>query len=236
MDRLRFIAPAVLAVALATPSGRADEKSASDDLTCVLYALADLGNDPDLGQWVAETIPEVIAPGTWKGQGVVRYYAPKKLLVVYHTPATQARVEGFLKEVKKSLPVGNDVAHTAARGPLPTAAVVVPADFRVPGPIRACSSFAEHHSSYPVPAPATRPKHLFHFIIRYEGEGIVDDNVVKAMKTQFKANKDTAGAVPEALRLGVKETKEELPEPSKAKKEDKDDKKKDKEDKDDKAP
>jgi hypothetical protein len=40
----------------------------------------------------------------------------------------------------------------------------------------------EASTAYPVPAQARSPKHLFHFIIRYEGEGLVDDNIVKAMK------------------------------------------------------
>ena len=33
-----------------------------------------------------------------------------------------------------------------------------------------------------MPFTAQTPKHLFHFIIRYEGEGIVDANVVKFAK------------------------------------------------------
>jgi hypothetical protein len=204
MDRLRFVSLASLALALgslAAPAARTDElkdlktelgertcKIALDDLTCVLYSLADLGSDPDLGKWVAETIPEAIAPGTWKDKGVIRYYAPKKLLVVSHTPATQAKVDAFLKSVKKSLPAANEKTSTAANTPARETAVV-PADFRMVGRVRGSTASAEQSLSYPVPAPATRPKHLFHFIIRYEGEGIVDDNIVKAMKTQFQGKK-----------------------------------------------
>jgi hypothetical protein len=244
MDRLRIAALASLALALAAPSGRAYEKSASDDQTCVLYSLADLGNDPDLGQWVADTIPEVVAPGTWKGQGVLRYYAPKKLLVVYHTAATQAKVEGFLKNVKKSLPAGHDKTRTAAKAQVRDSAVVS-ADYRVPGPTRGCSSFAEQNSSYPVPAPVARPKHLFHFIIRYEGEGIVDDNVVKAIKTQFQANKKEKASLagpsyyPAASGSAASSGPGEqllapssgVPSSSGSEKKDKDDKKADKDDK-----
>ena len=47
----------------------------------------------------------------------------------------------------------------------------------------------EPNLSYPVPAQAKTPKHLFHFIIRYEGEGIIDDNIVKAMKDYYRAEK-----------------------------------------------
>jgi hypothetical protein len=42
----------------------------------------------------------------------------------------------------------------------------------------------EPNAVYPVPPPARQPKHLFHFIIRYEGAGIIDSNVVKFMKAQ----------------------------------------------------
>ena len=58
-----------------------------------VYSLAEFG-DWDLAKWVADTIPEVIEPGTWGGaEGwVVRYHAAKRLLIVRHTPAVQGRV------------------------------------------------------------------------------------------------------------------------------------------------
>ncbi len=193
MDRLRTgrLAPLALAplalAALAVPAARTQEPLAAaisaEERTCVTYSLAELGNDPDLGRWVAETIPEVIAPGSWKEKGVLRYYGPKNLLVIYHTPATQEKVAAFLMSVKRSLPPAHDRARVTAQAPAQEAAVV-PADFRLTGRVRGSGSFAEQSPSYPVPAPAARPKHLFHFIIRYEGEGIVDDNVVKAIKSQ----------------------------------------------------
>src|SRR5262249_8849920 len=34
--------------------------------------------------------------------------------------------------------------------------------------------------SYPIPAPFTQPKHLFHVIIRYEGDGLPDPNMLAA--------------------------------------------------------
>src|SRR5262249_21060124 len=39
------------------------------------------------------------------------------------------------------------------------------------------------------PAPQQPPKHLFHFIIRYEGDGIIDSNVVEFMKAQLGGQK-----------------------------------------------
>jgi hypothetical protein len=208
MDRLRFFGLASLALALvilATPNGRSGEPPAlseqgAQDRTYNLYALDDLGHDPELGKWVAEAIPEVIAPGTWKGQGALRYYAPKNLLLVYHTPETQAKVRGFLQNVKKVLPAGHET-QAATKAPACDPAVV-PADYRAPRSFKAATVPAEQSASYPVAAPVRQPKHLFHFIIRYEGDGIIDDNVVKYFKTQYpankkeKADKETIGSSP----------------------------------------
>jgi hypothetical protein len=32
--------------------------------------------------------------------------------------------------------------------------------------------------SYPIPAPSIQPKHLFHLVIRYEGDGLPDQNMI----------------------------------------------------------
>src|SRR5262249_5950521 len=40
-----------------------------------------------------------------------------------------------------------------------------------------------------------QPKHLFHFIIRYEGEGVIDNNVAKVMEG-FSAGKGAGGCDP----------------------------------------
>src|SRR5690348_6564748 len=98
MSRSRFLALTALALALTVRTGRSEEQKAAvnpyslshrvtnaatgdaQEHTCVIYSLAELGEGSDLGKWIAETIPEVIEPGTWKGQGVLRYYAPKNIL------------------------------------------------------------------------------------------------------------------------------------------------------------
>jgi hypothetical protein len=208
MFRSRFFAATALVAALTiiAQTSRSEEKYATgavapaelgirpygggdaQERAYTIYSLAELGEDADLGKWIAETIPEVIEPGTWKGQGVLRYYAPKNILVVYHTPAVQAKVDGFLKNVKKSLPSAKAGKATAAK----TSAqqqMVVPAGYRAPALLKASTPAPEQQLGYAVPAPAKAPKHLFHFIIRYEGEGIIDDNVVKFMKAQSQAAK-----------------------------------------------
>jgi hypothetical protein len=156
--------------------------AAAEAATCKLYALSDLGADPDLGKWVAETVPEVVQPGTWShtgGKHTLRYYAPGKVLVVQHTAAAHVQVDTFLKGLKKALPAGNGPAATPARD-----AAVVPATASAPGPLKVVDPAGPDRSTYPVPRAGQQPKHLFHFIIRYEGEGIIDANVVEMLKTQ----------------------------------------------------
>ena len=201
MARLRFLAVALLALVLAgspTQTGRsADDSrgtfytaptagtkvSAIDDGPCVIYALSDMGYDSDLGKWIAQTIPQMIEPTTWQGwggKGVLSYHAPKNILIIKNSAAVHTKVEGFLKDLKKSLLKGSESASAA--GKKSPHSSVVPADHRTPALLRTSSPVPET-SSYPVPAPVKQPKHLFHFLIRYEGDGIIDDNVVKFMKT-----------------------------------------------------
>jgi len=148
-----------------------------------VYALTDLGDDPGLGPWIAETIPAVIEPHTWKqgeGKFTVSYYPARRILVVYHTAEVQEKVQAFLHEVKKNPPQdeGPGKHVKVATGP-----GVMPARFLTP------VSTGEV-SPYPVPPPLQQPKHLFHFIIRYEGAGIIDDNVVKAIQLYTKKDKE----------------------------------------------
>jgi hypothetical protein len=42
---------------------------------------------------------------------------------------------------------------------------------------------AANHANYPIPAPAKTPKHLFHLVIRYEGDGLIDQNTVDVCKS-----------------------------------------------------
>jgi hypothetical protein len=116
---------------------------------------------------------------------VLRFYGPKKILVVYHTPAVQTKVDAFLKNLKKALPrdKGNKIA---TRNTFTQDRRVVPARYLDPSVIRPAATVPEPNATYPVPAPVQRPKHLFHFIIRYEGAGIIDSNVIKFMKAQME--------------------------------------------------
>jgi hypothetical protein len=141
-------------------------------------------DDPNLCQWIADTIPEVIQPDSWKHYGVkLSYYAPSKILVVNHTSAVHAQVEEFLQNLKKSLPRQNATANTDTRD-----SGVAPAQFALKDPPRPVASVQTNPASYPVPFPPQAPKHLFHFIIRYEGEGIIDSSVVKFAKALSNAS------------------------------------------------
>jgi hypothetical protein len=162
-----------------------------------IYSLDDLGGDPGFGEWISQTIPEVIAAGTWQGPGVIRYYAPKNILVVCHTPAVQAKVDGFLKDVKKTLPDTKRANAAAPKGPA-RGHEVVQAAYQAPSVLRETGPAPQSSLSYPVPAQAKAPKHLFHFIVRYEGEGIIDDSVVRVLKSYFQEERKAAKAAPPA--------------------------------------
>jgi hypothetical protein len=46
-------------------------------------------------------------------------------------------------------------------------------------PVRA-EATATYNGGYPIPAPVKPPKHLFHLVFRYEGDGLIDQNAVAA--------------------------------------------------------
>jgi hypothetical protein len=217
MARLRFVVVALLALALAgnsTQTGRSAGQNGSDrlqsnhapqhakvtgtdDCSCVIYSLGTMGYDADLGQWIAQTIPVMVEPSSWQelgGPGALRYYAPKNILIIKNSAAVHAKVDGFLKDLKTSLPRATKTSSTASQkssaGHVVSTAYNAPAPiYNAPAPTHASSPVPEP-SSYPVPAPVKTPKHLFHFLIRYEGEGIIDDNVVRFMKAQNQPQKD----------------------------------------------
>jgi len=147
--------------------------------TCKIYWLADIGDDEDFCNWIAQTIPVSIQPGSWNSvnptpeYGTIRYNSSAKLLVIYHSAGVHAQVNDFLQNMKKAMPQAKVIP---ARSIVP-ASYVFPAQLPTPA-----APPMQVQSTYPVPYPPLAPKHLFHFIIRYEGEGIIDSNVVKFAK------------------------------------------------------
>jgi hypothetical protein len=196
MSRFRLVGLAALALALsvlAARTVRSADLPAHGEQTCVIYSLSDLGDDPELCKWIAETIPEVIEPGSWNAHRdadpgkTLHYYAPKKILVIYHTAAVQAKVDAFLKDLKKSV---------AASAPDPRHGVA-PAEYRESASTPAAAA-PDSSVSYSVPPPVRPPKHLFHLIVRYEGDGIVDENVVKMIKAQAGVSEERTPSAPAA--------------------------------------
>ncbi len=49
-----------------------------------------------------------------------------------------------------------------------------------------------NQGSYPIPAPLAQPKHLFHFVIRYEGEGLADQSMLATAMAAAGQNQDDA--------------------------------------------
>ena len=73
-----------LVIKSSTKDARSETKVGDENgKTWRIYSLADLGDDHNLSRWAAETIPEVIQPGTWSKESL-KYYAPAKVLVVCH--------------------------------------------------------------------------------------------------------------------------------------------------------
>jgi hypothetical protein len=158
--------------------------------TCVIYPLRDFGEDAQLVSWIAKTIPQVIDPKSWQevgGIGTLSYHARGRVLVVRQTPGTQRQISEFLDTLKRSLPADRSAARTAFAGG------VIPAQFVEPTP---SAPSPRGPASYPVPAPAQQPKHLFHFLIRYEGDGIIDANVMEFAKYMQESNNGGASPTP----------------------------------------
>ena len=155
-------------------------------LICTIYSLTDLGGDPSLGQWITETIPEVVAPKSWQhvgGEGRLSYHGPARILVVYQSAAVHTQIDAFLNNIKKAVPQGKQ-PPAPKMGRMATGDdSVVPTQFTITDLNKQTDTAANKSSAYPVPAPLQQPKHLFHVVIRYEGDGIADANVVDLVKS-----------------------------------------------------
>ena len=164
--------------------GRAQKSN--DGNQCRIYDLSILGNDAEFCTWVATTIPTVIQPESWismGGTGNISYFPPTKVLVVYHTADVQTQVDAFVKNMKKTVPTakGGAAAYNGVVAP-----DLIQAQYAVPKLIQ--TSEASPSASYVIPTPAKQPKHLFHFIIRYEGDGVTEANNPDKAKAEDSAN------------------------------------------------
>jgi hypothetical protein len=167
----------------ALPDARARDAVDQNGLTCVIYGLNDVADDPNLGAWIAETLPGVIQPESWRqagGLGVVSYYGPAQLMVVYQTPAAHAEVEKFLANAKRARSKPLPVRATA--NSIGIESGTAPVQFTAPALTHTAEAPTGTKSAYPIPPPLQHPKHLFHFMIRYEGDGSTVDTGVSLAK------------------------------------------------------
>jgi hypothetical protein len=170
------------------------QPSGQQDLTCSVYALGELADDANFGKWIADTIPQVIQPGSWSKAGV-SYYAPARILVVRQTPPVQAKVAAFLQDLKKALPAQREQATARSGKSVAADPHVIQSGYTTPSLIKTADAAAAAKATYPVPAAAVQPKHLFHLIIRYEGDGLTDANVAALVNGVYA--KATGQEVPE---------------------------------------
>src|SRR5947209_16601085 len=78
MARSHLTAITILALSLAAAQqpARSPNPAPAKDATCVVYPLAGIGHDPHLAQWLAEAIPSVVEPESWRADGVtITYHA-----------------------------------------------------------------------------------------------------------------------------------------------------------------
>jgi hypothetical protein len=137
---------------------------------CVVHPLGTLADDPKFGKWIVDTIPQMIQPGTWNASRRISYYAPGRLLVVSHTPAVQTEIKTFLADMQKAAgPAAASAGNSAAPDRHVVPATLTDVQMSQPREL-----VAGTRGAYPVPAPVRPPKHLFHLIIRYEGDGLGD--------------------------------------------------------------
>ena len=165
------------------PEARARDAVDQNGLTCVIYGMNDVADDPNLGGWIAETLPGVIQPQSWRqagGPGVVSYYGPGQLMVVYQTPAAHAEVEKFLANAKRARSKPLPMRATANSIGIESGTAQV--QFTAPALTRTAEAPTGTKSTYPIPPPLQHPKHLFHFMIRYEGDGSTVDTGVSLAK------------------------------------------------------
>jgi hypothetical protein len=210
--RIRLLTAVTLALVMTSQvSSQAPRTAVKNEVTCRFYQIGELANQPNVGPWIASTIPQVIQPGSWNS--VVCYNEELKVIVVSHTPAVHAQVEEFLRNMRKAVPQGQPTPSTLTM-PVVKNQSVVPAGYtqlnRTPEPAQASKP-----SNYPIPAPLQQPKHLFHLVIRYEGEGAVDAAVSDLVKT-LNSEKDKAEEKEKSDKSDKDEPNKSKTEPDKA--------------------
>lgn len=179
-------------------------------MTHKVYPLAELGMSDDLAEWVVKSLPEMVRPGTWKSEGrSLTYYAPGRMLVICHEAEVQEEVAMLLAEMGRAAPSVKGKPAMPGRLAMPAMAAVpgmalMPAQYVTPAPSRLAEPRAAETEAAKS-KPADGPRHLFHiilegldvgsgesvklknFTLRYEGEGIIDSNIVDLLKHLNKA-------------------------------------------------
>jgi len=215
MDGLRFriLAGAALAISFAIPAPSIAywPVPSANKVVTEVYNVADFAKDAALAQWIVDTIPKVIEPDSWQaktfvyedapgrtwqlgkvygpgGPGEMRYFAPAKVMVVSQTPAVHAQIGMFLRKMATALPK----QATPAAMNTPAGDKVVPASFATPAP-SGITNTNGNPAAYLVPAPAQQPKHLFHLVVRYEGDGAAAAELAKKVTGNGGASEEATG-------------------------------------------
>lgn len=199
----------------------------SPALSYKVISLADLG-DAEVGHWILQAIPQVIAAGTWghettactsvlpgspralvKDHHSLNYYPPARLLVVAHTPAVQAEVEAFVNNIRKSMPASNKKMSPPSVGVVQAHHVIAaPTQVEKPAAAADTKKPANRHrfqiSLEGLEGKASESEAMSFsvksFSVVYEGDGIIDNNIVELIKAQGVSDLSIAlpGSAPQA--------------------------------------
>src|SRR4030095_2168566 len=121
--------------------------------------------------------------GSWNQNGTAEncqklsYFAPGKVMVVCHSQAVHNEIDAFLKNLKTTVARENRRTFANVSRPSANKSGIQPAQFLASDVLKTAETVPAPKEAYPVPTQTRQPKHLFHFIIRYEGDGIIDANV-----------------------------------------------------------
>ena len=107
--------------------------------------------------------------------------------MISHTPAIHKQVDAFLSQIKEAMP---NTPTPSPNWQTPSNQGVVPATYSVVP--RMMQMVRGQVPGTPPPPPQrmprtgseSRPKHRFQFSVFYEGDGLIDDNVVELIKAQ----------------------------------------------------
>src|SRR5262249_11708099 len=102
-----------------------------------------------------------------------------------HSQSVHNEIDAFLKNLKTTVARENHRTFANVSRSNANKSGIQPAQFLATDVLKTAETVPASKEAYPVPAQARPPTHLFHFIMRYEGDGIIDANVADYLKAVY---------------------------------------------------